>query len=62
MATHKELLTTVGDGATRVVTPTNPLVINAAIGNYGAVEIAGGNVSVIVPVTLVQFTSLTKTS
>jgi hypothetical protein len=46
----------------REVTPTNPLIINSAIGDYGDVVIAGGDIQVVVPTTQTKFTSLSKTS
>lgn len=56
------VITVAEDDQTRIVTPANPLIINAAIANYGAVEIAGGFIQAVVPVTLVSFASLAKTS
>jgi len=56
-------VTTVAESdQTRIVTADNPLIINAAIADYGAVEIAGGYIQAAVPVTLAQFTNLSKTS
>ena len=46
----------------RIVTPTNPLVINSATGNYGEVVIDGGYVQVVVPAPGVEFTNLSKKS
>jgi hypothetical protein len=48
--------------AQRVVTPTNPLLINSAVGNYGDVVIEGGFIQVKVPAPGVTLTSLTKKS
>jgi hypothetical protein len=46
----------------RIVTPSNPLIINSPAGNYGEVIIEGGYIQVVVPASQVQFTSLTKQS
>ena len=57
-----EVSTVAQTNQTRVVTADNPLIINAAIADYGAVEIAGGYIQAAVPVTMAQFTNLSKTS
>jgi hypothetical protein len=51
-----------GDDPQRIVTPTNPLIINSAVGNYGEVIIEGGFVQVVVPAPGIEFTSLSKKS
>jgi hypothetical protein len=54
-------VTDVSEGDVRVVTPENPLVVNEDPANFGAVQIAGGDILVQVKST-VTFASLEKTS
>ncbi|SEM05581.1 hypothetical protein SAMN05518845_115133 [Variovorax sp. YR750] len=54
-------MTDFAEGDVRVVTPGNPLVVNEDPANFGAVQIAGGEVIVQVKST-VTFASLEKKS
>ena len=58
---QESALIAIGGDETRIVTPGDPLFVNSDPANFGAVQIAGGDIVVQVKST-VKFASLEKTS